>query len=78
METITESITAKELSKHLYTFSSDGFEGREVGEKGQKIAAQFLKSYYQSEAIESPYGGSNYFQTIPEDFFSNGIKGLSA
>ena len=68
------TITAKELSKHLYTFSSDGFEGREVGEKGQKIAAQFLKSYYQNEAIESPYGGSKYFQTIPEDFFSKGIK----
>ena len=68
------TITVKELSKHLYAFSSDEFEGREVGEKGQKEAAQFLKSYYQNEAIVSPYEGSNYFQTIPEDFFSDGIK----
>ncbi len=68
------TITKEELTTHLYAFSSDDFEGREVGEKGQKIAAEFLKSYYQNEAIESPYGGSNYFQTIPEGFFSNGIK----
>ncbi len=69
-----KTITAKELSTHLYKFSSDEFQGREVGEKGQKIAAQFLKSYYQSESIASPYGDSNYYQVIPESFFSNGIK----
>lgn len=70
----SKTITTQELSTHLYKFSSDEFEGREVGEKGQKMAAQFLKSYYQNEGIPSPYGGSNYYQIIPEDFFSNGIK----
>lgn len=70
----SNTITAKELSKHLYTFSSNEFEGRKVGEKGQKIAAQFLKSYYQNEDIESPYGSSNYFQTIPESFFHDETK----
>lgn len=69
-----KTITAKELSTHLYKFSSNEFEGRETGEKGQKLAAEFLQSYYKSEQIESPYGGYNYFQTIPESFFNNGIK----
>ncbi|MCL6296067.1 M28 family peptidase [Jejuia spongiicola] len=68
------NISAKELSTHLYKFSSDEFLGRKVGEAGQKKAADFLKNYYQNQQIESPYGGSNYYQTIPESFFSKGIK----
>ncbi|MFG6685977.1 M28 family peptidase [Mariniflexile sp. HNIBRBA6329] len=68
------TISSKELSTHLYTFSSRDFEGRRVGEKGQKKAAEFLKSYYQNEGIKSPLGGDDYYQDIPKDFFSNGIK----
>ncbi|MGK0253468.1 MAG: Zn-dependent M28 family amino/carboxypeptidase [Mariniflexile sp.] len=68
------TITSEELSTHLYKFSSGDFEGRKVGEEGQKKAANFLKSYYQNEGINSPYGDSNYFQIIPENYFSNGIK----
>ncbi len=68
------TITVKELKTHLYKFSSDEFEGRKVGEKGQKLAAEFLKSYYINENIKSPFGDSNYYQTIPKDFFSEEIK----
>jgi len=68
------TISAKELSNHLYAFSSDEFKGRKTGEVGQKKATQFIKSYYQNENIESPYGGSNYYQIIPEDFFSGKVK----
>ncbi|TGV01657.1 M28 family peptidase [Flavivirga rizhaonensis] len=68
------TITVKELKTHLYKFSSDEFEGRKVGEKGQKLASEFLKSYYKNENIESPFGGDNYYQVIPETFFSKGIK----
>ena len=45
------TITANELSTHLYTFSSNEFEGRATGEKGQKLATSFLKSYYIKENI---------------------------
>ncbi|MFD0990923.1 M28 family peptidase [Mariniflexile jejuense] len=68
------TITSEELSTQLYKFASKDFEGRRVGEKGQKKAAQFLKSYYINEAIESPLGTQNYYQTIPKHFFSKGIK----
>ncbi|WP_136482962.1 M28 family peptidase [Cognatitamlana onchidii] len=68
------TIKKEELKTHLYEFSSDKYEGRKVGEKGQKLAAEFLKSYYQNEQIASPFGGSNYYQMIPSDFFSNNIK----
>lgn len=68
------TITSEELSKHLYKYASEEFQGRKVGEIGQKMASAFLKSYYQSQKITSPFGGTNYYQTIPESFFSKGIK----
>lgn len=68
------TITAKELKTHLYAFASKEFEGRGVGEKGSKLAAEFLKSYYQNEDIAPPFANSNHYQPIPETFFSNGIK----
>jgi len=68
------TITSKELKKHLYKYASDEFEGRKVGEEGQKKAAQFLSDYYISEKVESAFGGDNYFQRIPADFFSQNIK----
>lgn len=68
------TITVEELKKHLYKFSSNEFFGRRVGEPGQKLAAEFLKSYYQNEDISSPLGGSNYYQTISSSFFYNKYK----
>ena len=69
-----KTITSEELKTHLYTFSSNEFEGRRVGEKGQKLAAKFLKDYYVDLSIKSPFGDSNYYQTIPSSFFSKKIK----
>ncbi|WNH09782.1 M28 family peptidase [Thalassobellus suaedae] len=63
------TINSEELSTHLYTYASDKFKGREVGTEGQKKAAEFIKNYYISEGIESPFGGDNYYQTIPKSFF---------
>lgn len=68
------TITSKELKKHLYLYASDEFEGRKVGEEGQKKAAKFLKDYYINEKIESAFGGDNYYQNIPKDFFLDDIK----
>ena len=68
------TITEEELKTHLYEFSSDKYEGRAVGLNGQKLASEFLKNYYQDQGIESPFGGENYFQMIPESYFSKDIK----
>ena len=68
------TITANELKTHLYTVASKEFEGRGVGVKGGQLAAEFLKTYYQNENIATPFGGNNYYQHIPETYFSNGIK----
>ena len=68
------TISAKELKTHLYTFSSDDFEGRKVGEPGQKLASEFLKNYYTNAGIKSPLGIDDYYQTIPSSFFDGNYK----
>ncbi|MGB5419610.1 M28 family peptidase [Algibacter sp.] len=68
------TITKEELKKSLYEFSSDDFLGRRVGSEGQKLASNYLKSYYKREGIKSPFGEDNYYQTIPASFFYNKFK----
>jgi len=65
------TITASELKKHVYIFSSDSLQGRKVGTTGQKKAVKYLKDYYINEGIASPYGDSNYYQNIPKSFFGS-------
>lgn len=65
------TITARELETNLYQFCSDEFEGRKVGEPGHKKAALYLKNYYQSQDIASPFGNNQYFQTVPSNFMGS-------
>lgn len=69
-----KSITAKELKEYLYTIAGDDYEGRDTGEPGQKKAAEFLKAQYKKMCIASPIAEDDYFQEIPESYFSGGIK----
>lgn len=66
------TITAEELKDHLYTFASDEFMGRETGEPGQKMAAEYLKTEYKKLGLPSPLGGDDYFQEVPSSAFSRG------
>ncbi|NNE31058.1 MAG: M28 family peptidase [Winogradskyella sp.] len=59
------TITAEELKEMLYKYASDEFEGRETGEKGQKMAVEYLKTQYQSMDIPTPLGDDDYFQEVP-------------
>jgi len=65
------TITATELKEHLYTFSSDAFQGRKTGSLGQKLAVNFLKNYYINEGISSPNEGRSYFQTVPKSYLGS-------
>ena len=62
--TYAATITSDELKEMLYKYASDEFEGRETGEKGQKLAVDYLKTKYQDMGIASPLG-DNYFQDVP-------------
>ncbi|WNH09781.1 M28 family metallopeptidase [Thalassobellus suaedae] len=67
-------ISASELKDMLYTYASDEFEGRETGEPGQKKGINFIKDFYISHNISSPIADGDYFQEIPEAFFSGKAK----
>jgi len=66
------SINKTNLKLILYQLSSNKFEGRKSGEKGQKLAAKYLANYYQNIGVKSAYD-STYFQNIPKEYF----RGLS-
>lgn len=68
------TITSAELNTHVYKFSSDEFQGRRAGEPGHHKAANYLKNYYIKEGITSPLGHDNYYQIVPESYFSDDIK----
>ncbi|WP_422103946.1 M28 family peptidase [Winogradskyella sp.] len=59
------TITSDELKDLLYTYASDEFEGRNTGEKGQKLAVAYLKDQYKSMGISTPLGNYDYFQEVP-------------
>ena len=66
------SITSDELKEHLYIFASDEYEGRDSGEPGQKMAAEYLKKEFKDLGIPSPLGGDDYYQEVPASFFKRG------
>ena len=63
--TYANTINSGELKEMLYTYASDEFEGRETGEKGQKMAVEYIKKQYQDMGIASPLRGDDYFQEVP-------------
>lgn len=64
----SKTITSRELKEHLYYFTSDEFNGRRAGSPGQKKGVNFIKDYYISKQIPSPYPDSSYFQLIPKTY----------
>jgi len=54
----------KQLRVHLSILASDGFEGRETGEVGQRKAAAYLEAYYASLGFE-PCNDGSFFQMVP-------------
>ena len=69
------TITADELKTHLYIFAGDEMEGRMTGEKGQKLAAEYLRNFYMDHGFASPIEENNYYQHIPASYFSRQKEG---
>ncbi len=69
-EDYANTITSAELKTHLYEFASDEMQGRMTGEKGQKLAAEYLRNFYQDQGISAPIEKNNYYQNIPAEYFS--------
>ncbi len=60
------TITAADLSKHLNIIASDEYEGRNTGEKGQKMAAEYISNQFKEDGLTGPVtaGPNPYYQTF--------------
>ena len=58
-----KTISKKDLEKHLSILASDEYEGRDTGSRGQKLAAEYIKSHFRNLGLEGPVDGS-YAQTV--------------
>ena len=56
------SITINDLKDLLSIYSSDDFEGRQTGTKGDRTAANFLREFYINNQIEPALNTIDYFQ----------------
>ncbi len=64
------TISSKDLMKHLYIVASDSMEGRDTGSKGQKKAGEYLISQYKANKIPFPKGATSYSQKVPAAFLN--------
>ena len=64
IEKIGESIKLKKLKEHILILASDSLEGREVGQPGELMAAEYISRYFRDIGIP-PYKDSTYYQKIP-------------
>lgn len=58
------SITADEMKTKMASIASDEFAGRETGEPGQKLCAEYLANHFKNLGLPAINNGS-YFQEFP-------------
>ncbi|GAB3525767.1 hypothetical protein GCM10027443_00150 [Pontibacter brevis] len=60
------TVTAADLSRHLTILASDEYEGRNTGEKGQKMAAEYISREFREDGLVGPVqgGGNPYYQAF--------------
>lgn len=61
-EAAISSITPVELKAKLTFLASDLLEGRETGERGLKLAAEYIASHYHELNLNPPGSDESYFQ----------------
>ena len=62
-----ETITIEDLTEDLTILASDALEGRETGERGQKMAAAYIRAHYEEIGLIAPVpngNGKSYFQNV--------------
>lgn len=61
-----QSISPKDLERHLRVISHDSLEGRDTGSRGQKKAAKYVADFFQSVGLQpivtAKDGSKSYFQ----------------
>lgn len=68
------TITAPELSNHLYIVAGDAMEGRNTGEPGQKKAGKYLIEEYKKIGVSFPEAATDWYQKVPSEFMKRGFS----
>ena len=71
------NIDENSLKNILYKLASDSFEGRRTGEKGQKLAAEYIVGFYKKLGIAAAQSDGDYLQHIPLSYFNGRAKDSS-
>ncbi len=53
-----ETLSVADLKERLTVLSSDSMGGRETGEKGQKMAMEYIRNHFKQIGLEAPVKGS--------------------
>ncbi|MFN4233427.1 MAG: M28 family metallopeptidase [Bacteroidia bacterium] len=61
-ERFANSISITELKTHIYKLASDEFEGRGSGERGQYLAADYIRNHFLQLGLKGPVNDTGYFQ----------------
>jgi hypothetical protein len=61
------TITKEELKTHLSVLASDEYEGRETGQRGQKMAAEYIAAQFKKYGLQPGMHDTSYFQQFPVD-----------
>lgn len=69
--TALNSITAKDLKKHLYIIASDEMQGRNTGSEGQKKAGRYMIAEYGKMGISYPAALGSFYQQVPSSYIGN-------
>lgn len=62
------TITEADLKDYLGILASDALEGRGTGERGQRMAAAFIRSHFSDWGLQAPVennGSKSYYQYVP-------------
>jgi Zn-dependent M28 family amino/carboxypeptidase len=60
-----QSLSADRLLDHIRTLSSDQFEGRGPGSKGEQLTIQYLQDQFKQLGLEPGNPDGTYFQNVP-------------
>jgi hypothetical protein len=67
---LSTTITAQEMKEHLSTLASDDFQGRETGQPGNTLAAEYISKELKKLKLPAIGQDNSYFQKVAFTFSS--------
>lgn len=61
---LANSISAKDMRRHLTILASDEYEGRETGQKGNDLSATYIATQFKDMGLPAIGKNNNYYQGV--------------